>query len=362
MKKLFVLVAALLLVGVIASAESDVTFSGEVETRWMQDYTNKDFTQSPVVEVKIDAVVDDVSSLYIELEEGANGIGFLDTDGDPAHAFDKAHFTIDLGAAFGLPVGLTLRNGWDEYDLFDAVKVTVGEYEDIIGSDWQQYGNEVNVEVNENVAIRALWAHPFDIKGYSIGVAVTYDPVYVEVGYVEIGSAEVDEDIAQGDIEAGAEFAMEVADGINLSAAAAVDFDLNEGDITDPNYDESYWALGAAVAVEYNEMVTLGIAFRGEQESTANSMQVDVSAAPLEDVEVFLIAGLSLDDDAVYGAGSETLDSMEGSVKFMLGASTWYVGLQWIADGGTGIASEKGDFGPEATDSTSAFVRGELKY
>ena len=356
MKKLIVLVSALLLVSMVAVA-SDVTLSGEVEQRWMQDFNNKDYTQDPVVELKLDAVIDDNASLYIELEEGPSLID--------KSTFDKAHFTLDLGGIYDLPVGVTVRTGWDEYDQFDAVKITFGEYEDIIGSDDQTWGHEINVAATEQIALRVIFANDPAEEFYSAGVAVTYDPLYVEASYVNISS---DPDVlveegGKGDIEFGAEFAMEVADGIAVSAAAALDFDL-EADTVVGEEDalatagDSYWKYGAAAAVTYNDMATLGIALRGEQESTASSMQVDISAAPVEGIEVFVAIGIGLDDD-VY---AETFDSAEGSVMFMLGPSTWYAGMQWIADGGAGIAEEKADFGPAASDCMALFMRAELKY
>ena len=346
MRKLIVLVSALLLVSMVAIA-SDVTLSGEVEQKWAQDFNAKAYTENPQVEVKLDAVVDDNASLYIEFEEAAPNIGFN---------FDKAHFTLDLGGIFDLPVGVTLRTGWDEYDQFDAVKVTFGEYEDIIGSDTQTWGHEVNIAATEQVALRVLWGNDPGLEYYSAGVAVTYDPVYVEVSYVNISSAigVVTEDAAKGDIEAGVEFMQEVADGIDVAAAATLDFDLEEDTTGD-----SHWAYGAALQGTYNDMVTVGAALRGEQDSEASSLQVDISATPVENVTVFLVAGLGLDSD-IY---ADAFESFEGSVMFMLGPSTWYAGLLWSADTAVNvIASEKADFVAEVPDMMAIFMRAELKY
>jgi hypothetical protein len=374
MKRLIVLVSALLLVSMVAIAQSDVTFSGEVEQRWMNDFNNKEYQEGPVVEIKLNAVVDDTASIYIELEEGASGIGGsqnvseaalgvdINGDGDtldevavgPQRILDKAYFDLDLGAIFMLPVGVTIRTGWDEYDLFDASKITVGEYEDVIGTDWQEWGHQIDVAVNDMIAIRALWANNPDYKAYSFGVAVTYDPVYVEVGYVEVGTDEIDSEIGKGDIEVGSEFSMDVADGINVAAAVNLDYDLNEA-----STDDTAWLLGAAAAMTYNDMVTLGLAFRGMTDSEANSMQVDLSASPLENLTVFLIAGIGLDSD-IY---DDAFESFEGSVQLMIGPSTWYAGMIWSAETApTVIASEKADFISEKADIMGIFMRAELKY
>jgi hypothetical protein len=349
MKKLFVLVAALLLVGMVAAA-SDVTLSGEVESRYLHDLNNKSYTESPVVEVKLDAVVDETASLYIELEEAAANIG---------PNFDKAHFTLDIAAIFDLPVGVTFRTGWDEYDLFDAVKVTMGEIEDVIGTDWQNWGHELNIDVNEMIAVRALWANDAGIKGFSIGAAVTYDPVYVEVGYVEIGSGEIDGDMGKGNIEAGVEFAMDVADGMNVAAAATVEYDLNEATTDDTAID-----YGAGAKFTYDEKYAFAASVvgftgaTGDIDSELNAAQLGVEAVLTEMLTVYLFAGLGLDSD-LY---DNTFDSFEGSVKVMIGPSTWYVGMLYIDELGAGIASEKGDFAPEDPDSMNIFIRGELKY
>jgi len=394
MKRLIVLVSALLLVSMVAIA-SDVTFSGEVEQRWMNDFNNKEYQEAPQVEIKLNAVVDDTASIYIEIEEGGSGLGQSTTvtgtgtgtagpfdetalgvdingDGDATDTaayvgvatdvsasgsqriLDKAYFDLDLGAIFMLPVGVTIRTGWDEYDLFDAAKITVGEYEDVIGTDWQEWGHQIDVAVNDMIAIRALWANNPDYKRYSVGVAVTYDPVYVEIGYVEMGSDEIDSEIGKGNIEVGSEFAMDVADGINVAAAVDLKYDLNNAAT-----DDTAWLLGAGAAVTYNDMVTLGLAFRGMTDSEANSMQVDLSASPLENITVFLIAGIGLDSD-IY---DDAFESFEGSVQMMIGPSTWYAGMIWSAETApTVIASEKADFITEKADMMGIFMRAELKY
>jgi hypothetical protein len=357
MKKLIVLVAALLLVSMAAFAQSDVTFSGEVEQRWSMDLNNKSYYQAPVVEVKLDAVVDDTAKLYIELEEGATPGSAAPFDWGFAGPFDKANFTLDVGAIFDLPVGVTVITGIDEYDLFDAAKVTPGEFEDVIGTDWVLFGHQVDIAVNDMIAVRALWANDPGVIGYSFGVAVTYDPVYVEVGYVEVGSAELDpKDTGVGDVEVGAEFIQDVADGINVAVAASLDYDLNES-----TTDDSAFMYGAGVNVTYNEMITAGGAVRGMTDSELNSAQIDISIMPLETVTIFLFAGLGLDGD-LY---DDLFDSFEGSVMFMIGPSTWYAGLQWTSENSgniVGIASEKDDFVTETQDEMAIFMRAELKY
>lgn len=364
MKKLIVLVSALLLVSMVAVATDNITFTGEIEQRWAQDLNNKNYQQGPVVELKIDMGPHDFSTAYLEFEEAASGI-------ETGAAFDRAYFDLDLGGIFDLPVGVTIRTGFDEYDQFDAVKITFGEYVDIIGSDDAVWGHEINIMPTDMVALRVLWANDPGKEYYSAGVAVTYDPVYVEASYVNISSGndatdtfQLVEDSGKGDIEAGLEVMLEeVAAGIDVAVAGALDFDLEADDGVDESAlatdGDSYYEYAAAVNVTYNDMAALGIAFRGEQESAARSIQVDVSAAPIEGIELFLVAGLGLDGD-IY---DDTFESFEGSLMFMLGPATWYAGLLWSAETAPDvIASEKADFVAEEADMMSIFMRAELKY
>jgi hypothetical protein len=351
MKKIIVLAIVGLFVASFAMAQ-DVTLSGEVESRYMNDMNNKHYTDGAVVEVKLDAVVDDTASLYIEWEENGGGASAI---GDN---FDKAHFTLDLGAIFDLPVGVMFETGWDEYDLYDAVKVTAGEFEDWIGTDWKDWGHQLDVEVNDMVSLRALWAANAGLGYYSIGAAVTKDPIYVEVGYVEMAYGEIDKNLGSGNIEGGVEFAQDVADGMNVAVAVTGAFDLN-----DAIADDTAWRYGAGAAFTYMEMYTVGGAVRGFQgiagvDSEVNAAQIDLSAQLNDMATLFVFIGLGLDGD-IY---DNTFDSLESSVQLMIGPSTWYLGYMYIDELGAGIASEKSDFGPEEPDTSAIFVRGELKY
>lgn len=349
MRKLVVL--ALLLVAGMLWAQATVTLTGEVETRWLQDFTNKNFSQEPEVVVGVTAKVDGNNTAYIEIEEGPRA-EFLaqTTDVTIIFPFDKAYFTTNVGAVLGLPVPLTWRIGFDEYDLYDAVKVTWGEWEDTIGSDLHAWGSELNLTVDP-VMVRFAWANDtrWGSKGFLVGIAGNVAPLYFEAGYYELN-----EETGKGDIEAGVEFAQDMAEGINVAAAATLNYDIENA------AGDSQWTAGAAAVVTYNKMASAGVAWKGVQDNEAGGLQVDLWAKPSADqpLEVFVALGIGLDDD-VY---PETFDSLEGSVKYMMGASTWYLGVMWIADGGVGIAREKSDWVTPATDSTSIFMRAELKY
>ena len=91
MKKLIVLVSALLLVSMVVAA-SDVTVGGKVSYRWMQDIGNMEFYEQAAkerVEVKINATVDDYNTVAVVLREMEAG--------DAGASVHRANFTTDMG-------------------------------------------------------------------------------------------------------------------------------------------------------------------------------------------------------------------------------------------------------------------------
>jgi hypothetical protein len=346
MRKLIVLVSALLLVSMVAIA-SDVTISGVVEERWMQDFGAKSFSavNDNVVELKFDFMVDDNAKAYIEFEEAAAQLG----DPTLANVFDRANFTLNLSGIYDLPVGVSVITGFDEFDQFDAVKVSPSESEDVIGADMNVWGNQIDVAINDMIAIRTLWANDFGMEYWSAGVAVTYDPVYVEASYVNKDAT----DQGKGFMEGGVEFTMDVADGMNVAAAGTVSYDIEETVSGD-----SFFKYGVAGAFTYNEMVTLALILLGETDAEANYLQIDVKAMPTEMITAYVFAGIGLDDTKY----PETFDGAEVAVETKVGAAVFTVGLMYIPDGGTGTANEKSDYYTASTDSTSLFFRGKLAF
>ena len=215
MKKLIVLVAALLLVSVVAMA--DTTVNGVLDYRAKNDSKDEVFSNYGVVELKINAAIDDNTSAYVELEEGPKTTGY-DTGG---FGLDKAHFTVNAGAALDLPVGVAITAGFNEFKVKDGIKVTKGEYEDWIGIAMDAWGYQIEVMpvADMDVTLRATFTGDWDTEGMLIGAYGTIDPVTFEVGYLVPTGASTD----AGVIEAGAEFGMEACPGM-LGVAATMDY------------------------------------------------------------------------------------------------------------------------------------------
>ena len=342
MKKLIVLVSALLLVAMVAGA--DTTITGKVEYRWAQDFGDKAFTDAKVVEVKINATVDDYNTLYIELEEGPT----TETDVTSLGVFglDRANFTTDFGALLELPVGVKVKSGFDEWKGgSDSSKVTLGEWEDRIGAGFKGWGQQVEIMAADMLTIESAWTWDFSEKEFTVGAYGTVAPVSYEVAYTTLGVEPAD-----GRIDGGAKFAMDVADGINVAAAADINYDLGT----------EVYQYGVGLQVAYNNVVWAGLGFRGDDVNAADSIQIGLKAAPVADssLAIFAFAGIGL-EDTVY---ADAFDSAEFSLFYKFGASEWYLGYFWSSANAEYIAKEKNDLTPGGGEEGAIFLRAALSF
>jgi hypothetical protein len=343
MKKLFVLVAALLLVSMVAAAE--VTVSGKVEIRELTDFNDETFANDGIVELKFDATVDENNSVYIEIEEeGTPDFGKV-TEGITVLLFDRAHFTSNIGAMLGLPVGVEIKAGFNEWKGSDAMGVSKGDYEDFYGDDFKAWGYQVEVMAADFVTLRTTFGGDWDGEEWLIGAYGTYDPITYEVFYI----VDTDYDVADGEIQGGGEYHGDVADGIALGASVAGKYEL----------DSEIWALGVGVDVLYNDTLRAGVGYRTEKDKETGAMQVDLSAVPPApvDLEVFLAVGLALDEG--YQTDDETFDSLDFGVKLDVGAE-FYVGYLYSKAGGN-IGKEWAEISPTGEEG-AVYLRGVLSF
>ena len=351
MKKLIVLVAALLLVSMVVAA-SDVTVGGKISYRWMQDIENMVFYDQATkerVETKINATVDDYNTLAVTLRNAESG--------DFSASVHRANFTTDIGAVLGLPVGVTLKTGFDEYKASpDKSFVNWGEYEDVLGTATKAWGQKIEIAAHEYVNLVAFWAYStdFDKQNWGAGVNGTVSMVTYEAALLGAGK----EEIGEGNLEIGLSTAMDVADGINVAGSLGFDYLLDAEAYSDEaNWDAaeaaaitaleedsfipSEWQLGVGVKATYNEMASLGIGYKTAAAAKAlaldklGSMQVDLWAMPIADqpLELLVAIGLALDDTVEFSDADDAdayqpslFNSLEVSAKYKFGAAEFYLG------------------------------------
>jgi hypothetical protein len=325
MKKLIVLVAALLLVSMVVVA-SDVTVGGKVSYRWMQDLANKNYyaqATKELVETKINATVDDYNTLAVTLRNAESG--------DFSASVHRANFTTDVGAIFGLPVGITLKTGFDEYKASpDKMFVTWGEYEDVLGTALKAWGQKVEIAAHEYVNLVGFWGYSstFDGQNWGVGANGAVEMVTYELAYLGAGKEKADE----GNLEVGLSFGQEVADGIEVAAAVGADYLMDADAYADADLGvPAEWVLGVGAEVTYNAMASLGLGWKSMEDYEVGTLQVDLWAMPVAEqpLEILAAIGLALDDEAT-GPDTELFNSLEVSLKYKLGAAEFYLGYFWV--------------------------------
>jgi hypothetical protein len=374
MKKLVVL--AMLLVAVAAWAQ--LTAGVTLDYMWANDFgPGKEFSDRPILELKFTYKADDFTSVYVELEEGPIGwtatgavdppttgrapMGSTDLLADagfamPIGGLDRAYFTTDVGKQLKLPVGVVAMYGFNEWNNKDGIKVTKSEWEDWLGErDIRTWGAQVEITPEgAPVTLRSNWAwNPGNGPNFPlflIGAYGTVAPITYEATYFTNNQAFED-----GWIEGGVKFAQDVAEGINVALAVNGEYDML-GTTYPILGDDVNWLAQVGAQVLYNNMASLGLAWRGYDGYASGNLQVQVWAMPIANVELFGIVGLGLNED-IY---AETFDSLELTCRYTMGKVQWYLGLFWNNDGGMKIAKEWADFTIGGNETTAIYMRGRV--
>jgi hypothetical protein len=338
---------------------------------WAQDFgPGKEFSDRPILEMKFTYKADDFTSVYVEFEEGPidaaqarfspEGDTNLNADGGfdvQFEGLDRAYFTTDVGKQLKLPVGVVAMYGLNEWNNKDGIKVTKSEWEDFLGErDIRTWGAQIDVMAAPMVTLRSNWAwNPGAIDpnkpqimvgAYGMVAPITYEAAYFTNG----------KEFDAGWLEAGVKFAQDVAKGINVAVAVNGEYDLDDGNTYVVLGEQNEWLLQVGAQALYNNMASLGLAWRSWDAYVAGGLQLQVWAMPIANVELYGIIGFGLDDD-LY---AETFDSMEVTVKYTMGKVLWYLGLLWNNDGGSKIAKEWADFTVAGNETTAIYMRGKV--
>jgi hypothetical protein len=417
MKKLVVL--ALLLAGGMLWAQtapvvpwSDVhrmDLGVTLDYMWAQNFgPGKEFSDRPILELKLNWMADDFTTVYVELEEGplasqgdtgAFGPASPPTSSGAAGGYrnaysttadrgynvaiaglDRAIFTTDVAKWAKLPVPLVVVYGLNEWNNKDGIKVTKSEFEDFLGeADIRNWGAQIEVTPSPMVTIRSNWAWnsgvgPGSNPMFLVGAYGTVAPVTYEVTYFTHSMG-----FDKAWLEGGVEFNQDVTMDMNLAVMLAAQYDM--ADVDDdyggtgsiPAYGwgalggdagtapDSAYLLQAGIQIMFQKMAALGIAYRGAEDMTAGAVQVQGYFTPRagDPVEVFVQAGLGLDGDVF----DTPFDSAEVALRYTMGKVIWYLGFFWNPEFGRGIAKEWADFdiaGVPGGETTAIFMRGRV--
>jgi hypothetical protein len=350
MKKLLVLSVLLGLMALPMFA-SDVSFGGDVTFGFIGDFGDN---ENEVMDTSVDlmATIDDYNSLTINTDD----LEFGDWDG-----ITKILVTTDVGAVFGLPVGVVVNWGYDDPDMNEFQNISDYGNEDpwdfspaeYWGLDFLVSYNFLELEFAFNptaTVVDPLDTHglggpfPADAGALLVGVAAK-EPIAglnAEVYYFQNGSAF--DEYGEGRIGFDAAYSMEVA-GFAINAGAYFGYDLLD---TATNA----WAYGVGLKGAYS-MATVTVGLDGNETDALNGITATGVVAPIDQLGIY--AGLW------YDAANSELVEVDLGVNPHLGAVEMYLG--YLIDGDSPAHDSGDNFNaPPGIGDSGAYIKFDVDY
>jgi hypothetical protein len=311
MKKVILLImSALLIIAVAVPAMADVSWSGRILASMVTAFAPKEGKATNryyYAYTDLIADVDEYNKLVFEFTADANP-GIRGSWG-----VYSAYIESDVGAYFGLPVGLTgtFGNYWActrkyeatwhaterapirQCNQINGVKATLdfgmGNVAVLtsIGDNYVGIGNTNPVQA---IILNLPELGPVDLEAFMYG--------YAQEEFKPVIAADVKVAFAPVDVAAG--FAFDLAKGAHLGAT-------NE------------WAYGVGAAADLG-MFRAGAAINGNSNDALNSVTLEAGAELMEGLRADAGVGLGL------ASGADTFQGAEISVCLKPGASEWRVG------------------------------------
>ncbi len=393
MKKYFVLALALAIFAV-APVMADITLTGVFRMGAIWDVQEDQYAaRLDRTRLYFDSKIDDNNSFSMEFRgdraktkgilENSDGTSGMNDTAAIRPYIHRAEVITDWAKYFGFAdtVGIKSAVGYNGWTTFDKLGYTIY---DIGGQEYKlyrDYGAKVNFDIAGIVKpYVAADFYAWDGTGtsYMAGVGVDFKPIWVEVFFMQNGSSEAKNTdiydvngkrIADDGRKFGAEaeFAMEVAEGMNLKIGGVLDMYNPK---VDANKDAE-WTYTYKVLAGFNAYgADIGLAFmagEGDKKSYFPMGQVAVSAK--YDIVKFLSVqagtkfafsdysdkakNASANDESWLGA-EFGISVKPGKVKYDLG----YLILNEDAKGAyftgtTGIGDMAGDLGNNASGSVT---------
>jgi hypothetical protein len=332
MKKLLVVLAALTLVfGFAVSAMADASFSGDFNFGFATLFdSEKDQVGWGDLELNFEFTPDDYNTVVIETNYEAATLNVTPTgipvsipvDFGPVTTFwiDTAKLDTDLGAFFGLPIGLVHSAGWHEPGGESYPDETTGfEFEDQTKDSIGEGTTAIGLEANYNDM--AIIDVAFSVAQGTQGDLV--DPLDPATGAWDAYFGVAMPDIADM-VSAEAYYAIqdssEFKGYFGVDAQAAISMVTAGASFTFATTDDVLWdflyGVGASAEIE---PAKIGVSLTGNSEDILDLLGVDANVAF---GDFGLDAGLAL---GVYD-GAETLQHFDISGYAAVGTATVRLG------------------------------------
>jgi len=304
MKRFIILVSLILCIGLVGLF-AETTVGGEFQ--YFTDLESGTFSR---VELNITGEVDEYNTVKLELDsEGGDFAGNV--------AVDDFRLVSEIGAALGLPIGITATFGY--FDTYFTGWNYVSE------SGWEFYYDWPNVVVSQgptatgamqlDIAVDPInihWWNDWAFDNIMIGADGEFGPINF---YAAMGAPT--DDFGGGQISVEVKYALD-AGGISLGIP--VFFGMNMG------ADTMTYGLGVSGDID---MIHFGVGVEGDDVDALDNVVVDVSATPIDGLTAKVNAYMDLAaDDAFHG--------LNVSAQYGFGAMTLIAGYAYVApDGGT---------------------------
>jgi hypothetical protein len=331
--------SALLIVALAVPAMADVSWSGRLLNTFVTGFAPK---EGKATNNYYYAYAD----LIAEVDEYNTVLFEFTADGSPARAnwgVYSAYLETDVGAYFGLPVGVTatLGNMWACTRKYEA---TWSARERIARQCAQINGLKATVDFGMgNVAVLTSIGDDFDAT-----TAPDIEPVQaVIINLPELGPVDL-EAFMYG--VGQSEFKPVIAANVKVAfapvdVAAGFGFDLAKGGHLGGTQE---WAYGVGAAADLG-MFRAGAALNGNSTDALNFLNIEAGAELMEGLRADAGVGLS------FASGADTFQGAEISVALEPGASCWRVGYT-ITTTGYGYCATT------ALTDGGLFIQGDLSF
>jgi len=336
MKKLLILSVLLGLMALPMFA-SDISFGGDVTFGFIGDFGDN---ENEVTDATVDlmATIDDYNSLTINTDglEGGAWTGI-----------SKILVSTDVGALFGLPVGVVINWGWDDPDMNEFQNISgygnedpwdfsspSGEY---WGLDFLVSYNFIEFEFAFNPGGTVSGVNTGDLL---VGLAAK-EPIpglNAEVYYYQNESA-IDE-FGEGRIGVDAAYSAEFS-GFALDAGVYFGFDLLD---TAANA----WAYGVGLSGAYS-IATVTVGLDGNETDALNTLSATAVVAPVDLLDIYV--------GMWYDVANSDLVEADLGVNPHLGAVEMYLG--YLIDNGAGGDNFNA---PPGIGDNAAYVKFDVNY
>lgn len=311
MKKVILLImSALLIIALAVPAMADVSWSGRLLGSMVTAFAPKEGKATYsyyYLYTDLIAEVDEYNTLTFEFGGNAASAGGTSN----AWVVDAAFIDTDVGAYFGLPVGLmaTFGNFWACTRKYEAT--------------WHATERAPIRQCNHINAVKATLDFGMgDVAvltsiGDNFGAAGHTDPVQaVILNLPELGPVDLEAFMyGTGQEEFKPVIAADVKIGFDpVDVAAGFAFDLAEG-----AHLPGDWAFGVGAAADLG-MFRAGAAINGNSNDALNEIALEAGAELMEGIRADVGAKLSL------ASGADTFQGAEVSLALEPGASTWRIG------------------------------------